>query len=54
MVWRHIRKWRYTFIILDFSTEWSAFAPTALPPGIQAKVPTAEEAGWAPELVWIL
>jgi hypothetical protein len=33
--------------------EWSASRPgLALPPGKGPPVPTVQEAGWAPELVW--
>jgi hypothetical protein len=33
--------------------EWSASRPgPALPPGKEPPVPTAQEAGWAPEPVW--
>jgi hypothetical protein len=34
--------------------EWSATRPgRALPPGKEPPVPTVQEAGWAPEPVWM-
>jgi hypothetical protein len=49
-------KERWLLLILDLCTilgEWSESRPgRALPPGKGPPVPIAQEAGWAPKLVW--
>jgi hypothetical protein len=54
-VWGERRYSSYSFLTsaLDGS-EWSASRPSrALPPGIGPPVPIGQEAGWAPEPVWV-
>jgi hypothetical protein len=46
MVPTHSRPWRYTGVSGQRHT------PAILNPGERTPVPTGQEAGWAPELVW--
>jgi hypothetical protein len=55
--WRRLEGRRYSFYSFSISAldwgEWSASRPgRALPQGKGPPVPTVQEAGWTPELVW--
>jgi hypothetical protein len=49
---RKYSSYTFTTLALD-GGEWSASCPgRTLPPGKGLRIPTGQEAGWAPEPVW--